>query len=109
MDVSGKMKINIFHRQHLSITASGCSSPLTPKLGPKEGSRKAMIAFLLILFKAIPRPTQVVVLPSPAAVGSNGRNQYQFSIRSFIRSHVGWDILALYFPYSQDPFFAKCH
>ena len=40
-----------------------------PNTGPSEGSRRQMIAFLPIWPKASPRPTVVVVLPSPAGVG----------------------------------------
>ena len=40
-----------------------------PKQGPSEGSRMAIMAFLPILLRPSPRPTVVVVLPSPAGVG----------------------------------------
>ena len=43
--------------------------PLIPKHGPRDGSRRAMMAFLFILPKASPSPTVVVVFPSPAGVG----------------------------------------
>ena len=43
--------------------------PLTPKHGPSDGSRTQIMAFLPIAFSASPRPTVVVVLPSPAGVG----------------------------------------
>ena len=43
--------------------------PLTPKTGPKDGSRRAIIAFFPIFGIAWPRPTVVVVFPSPAGVG----------------------------------------
>ncbi len=40
-----------------------------PNTGPSDGSRRQIIAFLPIRFSASPRPTVVVVLPSPAGVG----------------------------------------
>ena len=43
--------------------------PLIPNTGPKEGSRKQIIVFFPIRFRASPNPTVVVVFPSPAGVG----------------------------------------
>ena len=43
--------------------------PLMPKVGPMLGWRRLMTAFLPMCFIAIPRPTVVVVLPSPSGVG----------------------------------------
>ena len=43
--------------------------PFMPKLGPSEGSRRQMIVLLPIRLRASPRPTVVVVFPSPAGVG----------------------------------------
>src|SRR5260370_19639893 len=40
-----------------------------PKQGPSEGSRRQIIVFLPMRLSASPRPTVVVVLPSPAGVG----------------------------------------
>ena len=40
-----------------------------PNTGPSEGSRRQIIAFLPICWSASPRPTVVVVFPSPAGVG----------------------------------------
>ena len=40
-----------------------------PKHGPKDGSLRQIMAFLPIAFKPSPRPTVVVVFPSPAGVG----------------------------------------
>ncbi len=40
-----------------------------PKHGPSDGSRKHTTAFLPIRFKPSFKPTEVVVLPSPAGVG----------------------------------------
>ncbi len=43
--------------------------PLTPKTGPREGSRRAITAFFPMAERASTNPTEVVVLPSPAGVG----------------------------------------
>ena len=43
--------------------------PFMPNTGPRLGSRRQMIAFLPIRLSASPRPTVVVVFPSPAGVG----------------------------------------
>ena len=43
--------------------------PFIPKEGPRLGSLKQTIDFLPILFNPSCRPTEVVVLPSPAGVG----------------------------------------
>ena len=43
--------------------------PFNPNTGPKLGSRKAIIVFLPKRFKASPKPTVVVLFPSPALVG----------------------------------------
>ena len=43
--------------------------PLTPKIGPIDGSRRHSITFLLSLPSPIVSATLVVVLPSPALVG----------------------------------------
>src|SRR5688572_29771202 len=40
-----------------------------PNTGPSAGSRKQISAFLPMMLSASPRPTVVVVLPSPAGVG----------------------------------------
>lgn len=42
--------------------------PFIPKHGPNDGSRKATIAFLPILFKPSAKPMETVVLPMPALV-----------------------------------------
>ena len=43
--------------------------PFMPKHGPKDGSRRQIMAFFPIAFSESPRPTVVVVFPSPAGVG----------------------------------------
>ncbi|MND01559.1 hypothetical protein D3C83_205920 [compost metagenome] len=42
---------------------------MTPKQGPRDGSRRQIRVFLPMRFRASPSPTVVVVLPSPAGVG----------------------------------------
>src|SRR3546814_10550276 len=44
-------------------------SPFIPKQGPRLGSRRQIIALRPIRARPSPRPTVVVVLPSPAGVG----------------------------------------
>ncbi len=67
MKVSGKMKIDLIHGEHLGISSSG-SSPFIPKHGPRDGSRRATIAFFPILLSPNARPIDTVVLPIPAFV-----------------------------------------
>ena len=43
--------------------------PLTPKHGPREGSRRQIMAFFPIFANAWVSPMVLVVFPSPAAVG----------------------------------------
>jgi hypothetical protein len=43
-----------------------------PKVGPIEGCRIAIVAVLPMWLNAWPRPTVVVVLPSPSGVGRDG-------------------------------------
>ena len=43
--------------------------PLIPNVGPIDGWRIATVARLPIFTSASPRPTVVVVLPSPSGVG----------------------------------------
>jgi len=43
--------------------------PFIPKTGPNEGSLKATPALTPIFFRPSARPTEIVVLPSPAGVG----------------------------------------
>ena len=40
-----------------------------PKVGPIEGWRMAIVAVRPMCWKAWPKPTVVVVLPSPSGVG----------------------------------------
>ena len=43
--------------------------PLTPKLGPNDGSLSAVLVLYPNLLSPIERPMFVVVFPSPAGVG----------------------------------------
>jgi len=52
----------------LRIAAAGRPA-LIPKHGPKDGSRRHTSERLPIRFKPSVKPTEVVVLPSPAGVG----------------------------------------
>ena len=62
--------------------------PFIPKQGPREGSRRAIIAFLFNFANACPSPTLVVVLPSPAGVGLMAvTNTNLPSLLSFAFSH----------------------
>ena len=75
--------------------------PLIPKQGPKDGSRRAMMALFFMRPNASPRPTVVVVLPSPAGVGLMAVTSTSFpSGLSFTLSHSLSVSLALYLPYS---------
>ena len=74
--------------------------PLIPKHGPREGSLNAIAAFFPILPKASPRPTEVVVFPSPAGVGLIAVTRISFpSSRSFTSSQSSSVSFVLYFPY----------
>jgi hypothetical protein len=64
MKVARKMQVDVFHRHNLRITAAA-APPLTPKQGPRLGSRRQMMVCLPTRFNASPRPTVVVVFPSP--------------------------------------------
>ena len=58
--------------------------PLTPKTGPREGSLRAATTFLPMRASAWVRPTDTVVLPSPAGVGvmAETRMSEEFFFRS---------------------------
>ena len=62
------MQVDILHRDDLRVAPSRCSAFHT-KDRPSDGSRRQIMASLPILRSASPRPTVVVVLPSPAGVG----------------------------------------
>ena len=73
--------------------------PFIPKHGPKLGSRKATITFFPIFARPSVKPTDVVVLPSPAGVGVMAVININFpSGLSFKSPGNENGILALYFP-----------
>ena len=74
--------------------------PLTPNTGPSDGSRRATMDFLPIFLSPSARPTDVVVLPSPAGVGVIAVTRISFpSGLSAISFRSLLSILALYLPY----------
>src|SRR5258706_10535543 len=76
--------------------------PFMPKTGPREGSRRQMIAFLPIWWSASPSPTVVVVLPSPAGAGLPAVTRISFpSGLSFSVSMYSSEIFALVCPYGE--------
>src|SRR3954470_7821007 len=75
--------------------------PFMPKDGPRLGSRRHTMARLPIWLSASPRPTVVVVLPSPASVGDIAVRRIRFPFgRSLRDCTYGSEILALWRPYS---------
>jgi hypothetical protein len=69
VEIAGEMEVHVLHRHDLRIAAAG-GAALHPEVqGPSEASRMQIAAFLPIRFSPSPRPTVVVVLPSPAGVG----------------------------------------
>ena len=74
--------------------------PFMPNTGPRLGSRRQITAFLPILLSASPRPTVVVVLPSPAGVGLIAVTSTSLPFgRAFRLSMYSSEILALWRPY----------
>ena len=70
--------------------------PLTPKTGPKEGSRKTANDLTPILLNPSCKPIVVVVLPSPALVGVIAVTKTNFaSFLSLSSSLILKSILAL--------------
>src|SRR5262245_13147370 len=70
-----------------------------PKQGPSEGSRRQLMAFLPMRLRPSPRPTVVVVLPSPAGVGLIAVTRISLpSGLPFIDSTKSMEILALVWP-----------
>ena len=62
--------------------------PLIPKTGPSDGSRRHRSAFLPRWHRASSRPTDVVVLPSPAGVGLMAVTRMSFAFLG--RSLSAW-------------------
>ena len=69
-----------------------------PKQGPNEGSRKATIAFLPILFNPKARPIETVVLPIPALVAVIAVTKIRLLFFTFSSSIRCVGILAIYRP-----------
>ena len=70
--------------------------PFMPKTGPREGSRRQIIASLPMRRRPSPRPTVVVVLPSPAGVGLMAVTRMRWEPgRSGSESSQALDTLAL--------------
>ncbi len=74
--------------------------PFMPKTGPSAGSRRHTIARSPILESASPRPTVVVVFPSPAGVGETAVTSTSLPRgRSAIESRNRSETFALWRPY----------
>src|SRR5262249_40727474 len=70
-----------------------------PKQGPSEGSRRQLMARLPIRLRPSPRPTVVVVLPSPAGVGLMAVTRMSLPSLFFCAALMSSnDTLALYGP-----------
>jgi hypothetical protein len=69
--------------------------PFMPNTGPSEGSRSAITQRLPMRFSASPRPTTVVVLPSPAGVGLIAVTSTSLPRGPLCRSSQARSILAL--------------
>src|SRR6056300_101986 len=79
--------------------------PFIPKFGPKDASRIQIIAFLPMRFKPSPRPTVVVVLPSPAGVGLMAVTKINLPFsRSCNELMNSWLTFALSCPYGKRSF-----
>ena len=73
-----------------------------PKQGPSEASLIQTAAFLPIAFRPSPRPTVVVVLPSPAGVGLMAVTRIRWPSFSFASDLMNAsDTLALSCPYGK--------
>jgi hypothetical protein len=68
VEIAGEVQVHVLHRHHLRMPPPA-APPFMPKFGPSEASRMQIMAFLPMRFRPSPRPTVVVVLPSPAGVG----------------------------------------
>ncbi|MNL31419.1 hypothetical protein D3C87_1532060 [compost metagenome] len=70
-----------------------------PKLGPSEGSRSAIMARLPMRASPSPRPTVVVVLPSPAGVGLIAVTRISLPSGFDWKPGIAWvSIFAMYLP-----------
>ena len=68
---------------------------MTPNTGPREGSRRQTMVFLPSLLSASARPTDVVVLPSPAGVGVMAVTRISFPFSRFVSESRDRSIFAL--------------
>ena len=73
--------------------------PFMPKFGPSEASRMQIAARLPMRLRPSPRPTVVVVLPSPAGVGFMAVTRISLPLAlPFAESMKSWLTLALSWP-----------
>ena len=68
VEVPGEVQVEQLHGDDLAVAAPA-APPLIPNVGPIDGWRMAIVAFLPMWRKAWPNPTVVVVFPSPSGVG----------------------------------------
>ena len=68
VEVAGEVEVDVLHRHDLGIAAAG-GAALDAEAGPERGLAQAHHRLLADAVEASPRPTVVVVLPSPAGVG----------------------------------------
>ena len=68
VEIAGEMEIDVLHRHHLRVAAAG-GAALHAEAGPEARLADADDGLLAESLSASPRPTVVVVLPSPAGVG----------------------------------------
>ena len=73
--------------------------PFTPNTGPIDGSRMAIAVFLPRWARACPKPTVVVVFPSPAGVGLIAETRMSLPGRGGAVDNASSAILALKRPY----------
>ena len=69
MEITGKVQIQILHRHNLRVSAAGCTSPLIPKHGPRDGSLNAITALFPSLPNASPEADARGGLSLSAGVG----------------------------------------
>jgi hypothetical protein len=68
VEVAGEVQVDVLHRHDLRIAAAGRAA-LHAEARAERGFAQQIIAFLPMRLRPSPRPTVVVVLPSPAGVG----------------------------------------
>ena len=67
VEIARQVQIEVLERDDLAVATAG-RAPLMPKVGPMDAWRMAIVACLPTQARACPRPTVVVVLPSPSGV-----------------------------------------